>query len=238
MNENTLSVSNLRSGYVSGDVLQGVSLEIGRGEIVGTIGRNGVGKSTLMKTLIGLLPVKTGSISFKNRDITSLPPRLRAREGIGYVPQGREIFPELSVAENLLIGEQVGLDRPGRTLRYDLIFEYFPILRERRHQRGGTLSGGQQQMLTIGRALIGDPELLLLDEPSVGIQPTIIQQIGQSLVMLNREEGLTIFLVEQNVGLIEEVVQRAYAMDKGRIVSSLDREQVTNRELLTKYLAM
>jgi branched-chain amino acid transport system ATP-binding protein len=118
------------------------------------------------------------------------------------------------------------------------VYEYFPILRERATQRGGTLSGGQQQMLAIGRALVGNPELLLLDEPSIGIQPTIIQQIGKSLLMLNHEEGLTMFLVEQNIALIEQLAQRAYAMDKGRIVSAFDREQVNDRELLAKYLAM
>ena len=238
MTEIILTVSELYAGYGSGDVLQGVDLKIGKGEIVATIGRNGVGKSTLMKALIGLIEARKGSICFKNIDIASLNSRWRARKGIGFVPQGREIFPELSVEENLLVGEQVALDRPQRKLRYDLIYEYFPILKERGSQRGGTLSGGQQQMLAIGRALVGNPELLLLDEPSIGIQPTIIQQIGESLLMLNQEEGLTIFLVEQNIALIEEIAQRAYAMDKGRIVSVLEREQVTDRDLLTKYLAM
>lgn len=238
MATHTLSIEGLHSGYGSGDVLQGVSLEIDTGEIVATIGRNGVGKSTLMKTVVGLVSSRRGVVRFNDQDITRLSPRWRARAGIGYVPQGREIFPELSVEENLLVGEQVGRDRAERALKYDLVYEYFPILKERRYQFGGTLSGGQQQMLAIGRALVGDPELLLLDEPSVGIQPTIIQQIGRSLVMLNRAEGLTIFLVEQNVGLIEDVVQRAYAMDKGRIVSSLERDQVLNRDLMTKYLAM
>jgi urea transport system ATP-binding protein len=238
MGNHILSIEGLYSGYGSGDVLQGVMVEIEKGEIVATIGRNGVGKSTLMKTMVGLIPVRKGVIRFNDREITKSTPRWRARAGIGYVPQGREIFPELTVEENLLVGEQVGKDRPERTLKYDLVYEYFPILNQRRHQLGGTLSGGQQQMLAIGRALVGDPELLLLDEPSVGIQPTIIQQIGRSLVKLNRAEGLTIFIVEQNVGLIETVVQRAYAMDKGRIVTTLDREEVTNRELMTKYLAM
>lgn len=233
-----LSVEDIYAGYGSGDVLQGVVVEIQRGEIVATIGRNGIGKSTLMKTMVGLLPVRKGVIRFNDQEITKSSSRWRARAGIGYVPQGREVFPELSVEENLLVGEQVGKDRPKRSLRYELVYEYFPILKQRRHQLGGTLSGGQQQMLAIGRALVGDPELLLLDEPSVGIQPTIIQQIGRSLIMLNEAEGLTIFMVEQNVGLIEAVVQRAYAMDKGRIVSTLDRDQVADRELMTKYLAM
>jgi len=236
--DNILDVFDLYAGYGSGDVLQGVNLNIPKSEVVATIGRNGVGKSTLMKSLIGLIKIRAGSIIFEDMDIIRLPPRWRARRGIGFVPQGREIFPELSVEENLLIGEQVGLDRPQRKLRYELVYEYFPILRDRRSQRGGTLSGGQQQMLAIGRALVGNPKLLLLDEPSVGIQPTIIQQIGESLTMLNREEGLTIFLVEQNISLIEKVVHRAYAMDKGWIVSVFEGEQIADRDLLAKYLAM
>ena len=137
-----------------------------------------------------------------------------------------------------MIGEQVAVDRPQRRLRYELVYEYFPILKDRRHQRGGTLSGGQQQMLALGRALVGNPELLLLDEPSVGIQPSIIQQIGKSLQKLNQEENLTIFLVEQNIALIESTAQRAYSMDKGRIGAEFTREQINNRETLAKYLAM
>lgn len=238
MREIILQASHLHAGYTRGDVLQNVNFKIFRGEILATVGRNGVGKSTLMKTVMGLLPTRSGSVLFRNEEITGWPPRWRARQGIGYVPQGREIFPELSVAENLLIGEHVGLDRPDRRLRYELVFEYFPILKERLDQPGGTLSGGQQQMLALGRALIGNPELMLLDEPSVGIQPSVVQLIGKSLLRLNQEEELTIFLVEQNIALIEAVAQRAYTMDKGRLVSEFDREQIRNRESLTKYLAM
>lgn len=238
MDQYILQVSQVYAGYGSGDVLQGINLNIRNREIVASIGRNGVGKSTLMKALMGLIPLRSGTIVFKDTDISRHPPRWRARRGIGFVPQGREIFPELTVRENLLVGEQVGMDRGQRKLRYELIYQYFPILKERRDQRGGTLSGGQQQMLAIARALVGNPELLLLDEPSVGIQPSIIQLIAKSIIKLNQEEGLTIFLVEQNISLIEKVVQRAYAMDKGRIVSLLEREQVRDRELLTKYLAM
>ena len=238
MDKIILQISNLHAGYGSGDVLQNVNIEIRLGEIVATIGRNGVGKSTLMRTVMGLLPVRSGKLVYKGKEITHQPSRWRARKGIGFVPQGREIFPELSVAENLLVGEQVGMYRSNRKLRYELVYEYFPILKMRRNQRGGTLSGGQQQMLALGRALVGNPELLLLDEPSVGIQPSIIQQIGKSLFKLNREEGLTIFLVEQNIALIEAVAQRAYSIDKGRIVSEYNKEQIGNREALAKYLAM
>ena len=236
MSDALLSVQNLFAGYGSGDILQGVSLEIRPGEIVATIGRNGVGKSTLMKTIIGLLSTHAGSICLRGESVTQLRADQRAALGIGYVPQGREIFPELTVEENLMMGETI--NRAKRTLRYDLVYEYFPILRERRRQVAGTFSGGQQQMLAIGRALVGRPSLLLLDEPSLGIQPNIILEIGQALVRLNREEELTILLVEQNMRLIEHVAIRAYAMDKGRIIASLTREMLQERDALVEYLAV
>jgi branched-chain amino acid transport system ATP-binding protein len=231
-----LGVQNLVAGYGTGDILQGVSLEIWPGEMVATVGRNGVGKSTLMKAIIGLLSTRRGSIYLKGESITHLRADQRAALGIGYIPQGREIFPELSVEENLMMGETINSAK--QSLRYDLIYEYFPILWERRRQVAGTFSGGQQQMLAIGRALVGRPTLLLLDEPSLGIQPSIIQEIGQALVRLNREEELTILLVEQNMRLIEHVAGRAYAMDKGRIIASLTLEMLKDRETLADYLAV
>jgi urea transport system ATP-binding protein len=231
-----LEVQGLMAGYGSGEILQGVDLKIEAGEIVATIGRNGVGKSTLMKTLIGLLPAHSGSVSFKGQAITKLPAHQRAALGMGYVPQGRDVFPELTVEENLLMGE--GINRAKPRSRYDLAYAYFPILQARRRQLAGTFSGGQQQMLAIGRALVGQPELLLLDEPSLGIQPSIVQEIGESLTRLNREEGLSILLVEQNVGLISHMAQRAYAMDKGRVVATLTKDAVQHREILAEYLAI
>ena len=231
-----LSLQNLVGGYGSGDILQGITLEIWPGEMVATIGRNGVGKSTLMKAIIGLLPIRRGSIYLRGESITRLRADQRATLGIGYVPQGREIFPELTVEENLMLGETINDAKSA--LRYDLVYEYFPILRERRRQVAGTFSGGQQQMLAIGRALVGAPTLLLLDEPSLGIQPSIIQEIGEALVRLNREEEITILLVEQNMRLIEHVAVRAYAMDKGRIIASLTREMLKGPEALVGYLAV
>jgi len=226
----------LVAGYGSGDILQGVTLEIWPGEMVATIGRNGVGKSTLMKAIIGLLSIRKGSISLRGKFITRLRADQRAMLGVGYVPQGREIFAELTVEENLMMGETV--NGAKNALRYDLVYEYFPILRQQRRQVAGTFSGGQQQMLAIGRALVGAPNLLLLDEPSLGIQPSIIQEIGEALVRLNREEEITILLVEQNMRLIEQVAVRAYAMDKGRIVASLTREMLKDGEALVEYLAV
>lgn len=231
-----LEIRDLVAGYGSGNILQGVSLQVAAGEIVSVIGRNGVGKSTLMKTIIGLLPAEAGSISFKTAPIQRLRADQRAQMGIGYVPQGREIFPELTVEENLIMGETINHDK--HRLQYDLVYEYFPVLHERRKQLAGTFSGGQQQMLAIGRALVGEPELLLLDEPSLGIQPNIVQQIGETLVQLNAQERLTILLVEQNTRLIGLMTQRAYAMDKGRLVASLAPEQFKDREALVEYLAV
>jgi urea transport system ATP-binding protein len=235
MPETVLRVDHLRASYGGGDILQGVTLTINPGEVVAVIGRNGVGKTTLMKCIIGLLAPTAGSIHLQDRNITRLPAFRRAGLGIGYVPQGREIFPELTVEENLRMGEQVGHKRRNR---YDLVYEYFPILKERRRQLGGTMSGGEQQMLAIGRALVGNPDLLLLDEPSVGIQPSLIQEIGTALTKLNETERLTMFLVEQNMSLIAELAQRGYAMDKGRIVSSLSGEEMRKRDLLLQYLAI
>lgn len=236
MNLPLLEVQNLWAGYGSGDILQGVAFQIGHGEIVAMIGRNGVGKSTLMKTIIGILSASQGAISLKGEGITPLAAHERAWRGIGYVPQGREIFPELTVEENLLMGETINQSK--QMPRYDLVYEYFPILRQQRRQLAGTFSGGQQQMLAIGRALVGRPDLLLLDEPSMGIQPSIIQAIGRALVKLNQEEKLTILLVEQNTGLIAQVAHRAYAMDKGRIVATLTREKLVDRNKLVQYLAV
>jgi urea transport system ATP-binding protein len=231
-----LGVQNLVAGYGSGDILQGVTLEIWPGEMVATIGRNGVGKSTLMKAIIGLVSIRRGSVYLRGESITRLRADQRATLGIGYVPQGREIFPELTVEENLMMGETINGAKSA--LRYDLVYEYFPILRKQRRQVAGTFSGGQQQMLAIGRALVGAPNLLLLDEPSLGIQPNIIHEIGEALVKLNREEEITILLVEQNMRLIEHVAVRAYAMDKGRIIASLTREMLKGPEALVEYLAV
>ena len=231
-----LDVDALSSGYDTGDVLHGVSFRIGRGEIVGVIGRNGAGKSTLMRTIIGLLSTRRGRISFDGVDLTKLPAEERARHGLGYVPQGRHVFPSLSVQENLRTGRFIG--GGARKLDFDLIYATFPILRERRRQLAGTMSGGQNEMLSIARALIAGPDLLLLDEPSDGVQPSIVQEIGDALLTLNRTKGLTIFVVEQNLELMQHIAQRAYVLDKGAVVAELTTEEVQNEDLLAGYLSI
>ncbi len=231
-----LSASDLRSGYATGDVLQGFDLSVRRGEVVGVLGRNGVGKSTLMRTLIGLLPVRTGRIVYRDTDVTRLGADRRAQMGIGYVPQGRGIFPQMTVLDNLRMGCQIN----SRQSRPDLEFVYahFPFLRDRARQRGGTLSGGQQAMLAIARALINKPEFLLLDEPSDGVQPSIVKEIGALIESVSRERDLTVLIVEQNIDLVQTVAGRAYVLDKGRVVAELDRDALANTDEVAGYLAI
>lgn len=233
--EALLSVRNLCSGYGAGDILQGVSLAVQRGEIVAAVGRNGVGKTTLMKTVMGLLETRSGEIRFAGQDLSRLPAETRARQGLGYVPQGKQIFPDLTVEENLRMGARVNSARDSRT---EFALEFFPVLRDRLRQKGSTLSGGEQQGLAIARALVGQPELLLLDEPSESIQPNTIIAIGETLKKLNKDIGLTIILVEQNLGLIEAVAQRGYVIDKGRTVANVTRDDIQNREHMLKFLSV
>jgi branched-chain amino acid transport system ATP-binding protein len=231
-----LEVSELRTGYGAGDVLQGVDLEIRPGEIVAVLGRNGVGKTTLMKALIGILPARRGRIAYKGAQIAGLAADRRARLGIGYVPQGREIFPHLSVLDNLRLGRLINV--AAGALALDEVYGYFPFLEQRARQRGGTLSGGQQEMLAIARALVGRPDLVLLDEPSDGVQPSIVQEIGDFLVRLVAEQPIGILIVEQNIDLIQTVAQRAYVMDKGRLTAALDRAAIADGTALGRHLAL
>jgi urea ABC transporter ATP-binding protein UrtE len=231
-----LSTSGLRSGYGTGDVLQDISIEVNPGEIVGVLGRNGMGKSTLMRTAIGLLPARAGGLVFEGVDITREGADARARRGIGYVPQGREIFPHLTVLENLQMGRLVNAERGRYAL--DEVYAWFPFLRERERQRGGTLSGGQQEMLAIARALVNGPSVLLLDEPSDGVQPSIVQEIGAFIVDLVARRAITVLLVEQNVDLIQTAVHRAYVLEKGRVVANLGRDDIRDTERLTEFLSV
>ncbi|MGA8652754.1 MAG: ABC transporter ATP-binding protein [Xanthobacteraceae bacterium] len=230
-----IATTKLRAGYATGDVLQDVSVEVGVGEIVGVLGRNGVGKSTLMRALMGLLPARGGSIVYRGEDITRRPANRRATLGIGYVPQGREVFAHMSVLDNLRMGQFINRTREFTP---DNVYGYFPFLRERSRQRAGTLSGGQQEMLAIARALVAGPDLLLLDEPSDGVQPSIVHDIGNFIVRLVEERPLGVLIVEQNIELMQRAAQRAYVMDKGRVVAAIGREELLNTELLASYLAV
>jgi urea transport system ATP-binding protein len=232
--ETLLELTGLRTGYGSSPILQGIDLKVRAGEIVAVIGRNGVGKSTLMRCLIGQLRVWAGTIRFGGDDISPMLPERRARLGFGYIPQGREVFGRMTVEENLRVGEMVGLR--GEKKLYEMVYEFFPTLAERRDQKAGTMSGGQQQQLAIGRAMIGNPKLLLLDEPSEGIQPSIILEIMRVIRRVNKELGTTVLFVEQNLDVILSLAQRCYVIDKGRIIAERDSHQLQDRELAKRDL--
>jgi branched-chain amino acid transport system ATP-binding protein len=221
-----LAVSGLWANYGATPILQGVDISIGKGEIVGLIGRNGVGKTTTMRCLIGLLRATAGSIRVLGQDLTGQPADAFARLGIGYIPQGREVFPRMTVAENLTVGELIG--GPKGKKQPDLVYQYFPRLAERRNQMAGTMSGGEQQQLAIGRALIGNPALMLLDEPSEGIQPSIVQMICEALKSIRNELGTTILFVEQNLDTILAISERCYVMEKGRITAEIPPGGITS----------
>ncbi len=231
-----LSTSDIVAGYKTASVLRGVSIAVEPGEIVAVVGRNGVGKTTLMRTLIGLLPLRSGQIAFKGTDISAESADRRARRGMAYAPQGRGIFPQLTVLENLRMGGFINDAKPE--LNFDLVLTYFPFLKDRFRQRGGTLSGGQQAMLAIARALICEPELLLLDEPSDGVQPSIVEEIGAFLVDLSKTLKISVLLVEQNIGLMQAVAHRAYAMDKGQVTSELSGEDLKDEMILATHVVV
>jgi len=231
----SLAVAGLSAGYDGTPILREVDCTVGDGEIVGVVGRNGVGKTTLLKSVMGLLDPESGTVEFNGTDITADSPDAHARRGIGYVPQGRDVFPGLTVEQNLLVGESVG---EGEETLYDRVYDYFPILEERADQDAGTMSGGQQQMLAIGRALVGDPDLLLVDEPSEGVQPSIVQSITEDLRRINQELGTTILFVEQNLSVIQGLADRCYAIDHGTIVDELDGEALADRDQLEEYLVV
>jgi len=212
-----VTVEGIHTFYGKSHILHGVSLEVGRGEVVGLLGRNGVGKSTTLKTVMGLVRPSQGAVRYEGQAITGLAPHRLARIGIGYVPEDRRIFRLLTVMENL----RTGLDRHGVTearkqALLDKVYEYFPVLADRRGQAGGTLSGGEQQMLAIARAMMSKPRLLLLDEPSMGLAPLMVQKVFETILAVAKE-GVTILLVEQNAKLALEVSDRGYVMESGEV---------------------
>ncbi|MBN2353293.1 MAG: ABC transporter ATP-binding protein [Spirochaetales bacterium] len=225
-----LVVRNLRSGYGSIAVLKAVSLHVGRGEIVVIIGPNGAGKSTLLMSVTGLVAPFEGEVEFEGRDITAVPAEKRVGLGCVLVPEGRRVFATLSVRENLELGAyHVRRNGLGREVRHDLerIFALFPILRKRERQMGGTLSGGEQQMLAIGRALMARPALLMMDEPSMGLAPVVTASIFKTVLTL-REQGLSILLVEQNARRALSVADRGYVIETGQMVLEGTREELLN----------
>lgn len=230
-----LEIKGLNQFYGESHTLWDVDLHIEQGDCVCLMGRNGVGKTTLLKAIMGLIPCKSGSIVFANTEMVKQAAEKRARVGIGYVPQGREIFPQLTVEENLRIG--LASRRDKVKIIPEKIFELFPVLKEMMHRRGGDLSGGQQQQLAIGRALVLDPKVLILDEPTEGIQPNIVHDIGSILMRLNQEEGITILIVEQKLPFARRIGKKFMLMDRGRNVA-LGKMEALNEALIQKYLTV
>jgi branched-chain amino acid transport system ATP-binding protein len=231
-----LEAKGLSSAYGRITVLHDVSLTIGRGEIVTLIGANGAGKTTLLKALSGVQPLTAGGLSFENRDIGRLSAHARVAAGIIQVPEGRQVFKTMSVADNLRLGAFRRKGDPVRDL--DRIYGLFPVLHEKRHLAAGGLSGGQQQMLAVGRAMMGNPRLLLLDEPSMGLAPLIVAQIFDVIRTL-RQDGVTVFLVEQNAAAALAIADRAYVMETGRMtMSGTGQELARNADVRRAYLGI
>jgi branched-chain amino acid transport system ATP-binding protein len=213
-----LEVEGLEAGYGKKTVLQGVSLRVEEGEVVALLGHNGAGKSTTLRTILGLLQARAGQVRFCGRPWSNADPARNVRNGIALVPQGRGCFPDLTVHENLALGAYTQRDRAGVVRRMEEILELFPALAERRSQRVGTLSGGQQQMVAVGTALMQQPRLLMMDEPSIGLAPVLVQRVLASAAQINQRFGTAILLVEQNIKTALAMARRAYVMKSGRIV--------------------
>jgi branched-chain amino acid transport system ATP-binding protein len=224
--QTVLSVKNLESYYGPIMAIRGVSLEVREGQIVTVLGANGAGKTTLLKTISGVMNPEKGEIWYGGRNIAGEEPDRVVKAGIVHVPEGREVFPLLTVEENLKMGAYVRRDAKGVAADHEMVYGYFPILAERRRQAAGTLSGGQQQMLAIGRGLMARPKLMLLDEPSLGLSPLLVKEIFTIIRRLNREQGVTMMLVEQNAKVALEVADYGYVMELGRLVMADDAKRL------------
>lgn len=228
-------LKDIRVNYGKSKIINGISLEIAKGEKLAVMGRNGVGKTTLLKSMIGILSLEEGSITLEDKDISSCMPHERSRLGIAYVPQGREIIPDLTVEENLDLGGYAHTS--DLTAQKAKVLEYFPALKAHLKRKGGVLSGGQQQQLAIARALMSDPKMLLLDEPTEGIQPNIVAEIATILDRIRKEMDLTLVIVEQNIKFAKKIADHYVILQKGQIVAQGEMEQL-KEETINKYLAV
>ncbi|HUK58584.1 MAG TPA: ABC transporter ATP-binding protein [Stellaceae bacterium] len=234
-----VKVEDIHTYYGKSHILHGVSLEVGQGEVVGLLGRNGVGKTTTLKAIMGLVPPREGHVLLEGAPITGLPSHRVARLGVGYVPEDRRIFPFLTVAENLRTGlDRGGVDKARKAALLDKVYAFFPVLAERRNQAGGTLSGGEQQMLAIARAMMLEPKIMLLDEPTEGLMPRMVSQIGAIIDVLH-QEGVAVLLVEQNVPLTLQACRRVYFIEKGVVRHhAMAAELRVNDAVVHQYLGV
>jgi branched-chain amino acid transport system ATP-binding protein len=231
-----LEVEAINTYYGTSHILFDVSLLVNQGEIVCLLGRNGAGKTTTMRSIMGLTSPKSGSVEFKGEDVRGRPPYYIAKKGMGYVPDNRLIFPDLTVLENLEIAKKIPKNYDKEPWTVERIYTLFPILAERKNQYGGTLSGGEQQMLTVGRTLMGNPELLLMDEPVEGVAPLVVKELGKQILRL-KQMGQTILFSEQNVAFATMISDRAYVIDKGKIRYQGSKEELKeNEEIKKKFL--
>jgi branched-chain amino acid transport system ATP-binding protein len=230
-----LSLNNIESAYGPIKAIRGVSLTVQQGEISTVLGSNGAGKTTILKTISGIIDPRKGSVVFKGVDITAQDPAFIVQQGLSHVPEGREVFALLSVRDNLLMGAYTRHDRDGVARDLETVFGYFPILRERSHQAAGLLSGGQQQMLAISRALMARPDLILLDEPSLGLSPKLTREIFEIVVRINREHGTTILLVEQNANMALNVADYGVVLENGRIVMADSCDRLREKDDIKEF---
>jgi len=234
-----LKLLNVESAYGPIRAIRGVSLAVEKGRIGTVLGANGAGKSTILKTISGIIDPRKGSVEFAGADITAMDPAEIVRRGLSHVPEGREVFPLLSVHDNLVMGAYTRADRDAAARDMEMVYGYFPILRERSHQEAGLLSGGQQQMLSISRALMAAPQMILLDEPSLGLSPRLTREIFEIVVRINRERGTTLLLVEQNAHMALNVADYGYVLENGRIVMEDSCERLREKDDIKEfYLGM